>query len=50
MLKMVPFGVKGLGYEEQKISENDGETYGGSGYSEKIKDTDNAMQDSKRIS
>ncbi len=38
------FGVKGLGYEEQKISENDGETYGGSGYSDKIKDTDNAMQ------
>ena len=28
----------------QKISENDGETYGGRGYSEKIKDTDNAMQ------
>ena len=38
------FGVKGLGYEEQKISENDGENYGGSGYSEKVKDTDNAMQ------
>ena len=38
------FGVKGLGYKEQKISENDGETYGGSGYSEKLKDSDNAMQ------
>ena len=38
------FGIKGLGYEEQKISENDGENYGGSGYSEKVKDTDNAMQ------
>ena len=38
------FGIKGLGYDEQKISENDGENYGGSGYSEKLKDTDNAMQ------
>jgi len=38
------FGIKGLGYDEQKISENDGKNYGGSGYSEKLKDTDNAMQ------
>ena len=38
------FGVKGVGYEEQKISENDGETYGGSGYSEKLKDSENAWQ------
>ena len=38
------FGVKGVGYEEQKISENDGEDYGGSGYSTKLKDTDNAME------
>jgi len=32
------FGVEGLGYQEQKVQENDGETYGGSGYSEKLKD------------
>tara|TARA_R110001592_G_scaffold5576_1_gene30794 strand:+ start:358 stop:1722 length:1365 start_codon:yes stop_codon:yes gene_type:complete len=38
------FGVKGVGYEEQKISENDGEDFGGSGYSTKLKDTDNAME------
>ena len=32
------FSVEGLGYQEQKVQENDGETYGGSGYSEKLKD------------
>ena len=38
------FGVEGLGYSEQKIEENDGETYGGSGYSEKLKEGDSEMQ------
>tara|TARA_B110000444_G_scaffold55638_1_gene51877 strand:- start:2009 stop:3244 length:1236 start_codon:yes stop_codon:yes gene_type:complete len=38
------FGVKGLGYEEPKVQENDGETYGGSGYSAKLKDSPDAMQ------
>ena len=38
------FGVKGLGYTEQKVEENSGETYGGSGYSEKVKEGDDAMQ------
>ena len=40
------FGVKGLGYSEAMLNtkENDGETYGGSGFSEKLKDSDNAMQ------
>ena len=38
------FGVKGLGYTEQKVEENNGETYGGSGYSEKVKEGDDAMQ------
>ena len=38
------FGVEGLGYSEQKISENDGESYGGSGYSEKLKDSSNNME------
>ena len=38
------FGVEGLGYQEQKIEENDGETYGGSGYSEKLKEGDSEMQ------
>ena len=40
------FGVKGLGYSEAMLNtkENSGETYGGSGYSEKLKETDNAMQ------
>ena len=32
------FGVEGLGYKEPTLQENDGETYGGSGYSEKLKD------------
>ena len=31
------FGVKGLGYQEQKVEESDGTTYGGSGYSDKVK-------------
>ena len=31
------FGVKGLGYQEQKVEESDGNTYGGSGYSDKVK-------------
>ena len=38
------FGVEGLGYSEQKISQNDGESYGGSGYSEKLKDCSNNME------
>ena len=40
------FGIKGLGYSEAMLNtkENDGETYGGSGYSEKLKDSDNAFQ------
>lgn len=31
------FGV-GIGYTEQKVEENSGKTYGGSGYSDKLKD------------
>ena len=38
------FGVKGLGYTEPKVQENTGETYGGSGYSEKLKDGDTKME------
>ena len=38
------FGVKGLGYTEQKVEENSGETYGGSGFSEKVKEGSDAMQ------
>tara|TARA_B100001175_G_C19495302_1_gene634913 strand:+ start:897 stop:2153 length:1257 start_codon:yes stop_codon:yes gene_type:complete len=38
------FGVEGLGYVEPKVQENDGETYGGSGYSAKLKDSPDAMQ------
>lgn len=41
------FGVEGLGYSEQKVEENTGETYGGSGYSEKLKEGDSAMQEVK---
>ncbi len=37
------FGVEGVGYVEQKVSENDGESYGGSGYSEKLKEGDDEM-------
>ena len=32
------FGVKGLGYQESKQQQSDGETYGGSGFSTKLKD------------
>jgi hypothetical protein len=35
------FGVKDLGYQQPAVQENDGKTYGGSGYSDKLKDTDN---------
>jgi len=38
------FGVEGLGYSEQKVEENSGKTYGGSGYSDKLKEGDTAMQ------
>jgi len=38
------FGVKGLGYTEPKVQENTGETYGGSGFSEKLKDSSTEMQ------
>jgi hypothetical protein len=38
------FGVKGLGYTEPKVQENDGENYGGSGYSAKLKDSDNGLR------
>jgi hypothetical protein len=38
------FGVEGLGYTEQKISQNDGKNYGGSGYSDKLKDSSNNME------
>jgi hypothetical protein len=37
------FGVKGLGYSEAKVQENNGETYGGSGFSEKLKDGSSEM-------
>jgi len=36
------FGV-GIGYTEQKVEENTGETYGGSGYSDKLKEGDANM-------
>ena len=35
------FGVKDLGYQQPAVQENDGKTYGGSGYSDKLKDSDN---------
>ena len=38
------FGVKGLGYTEGKQQQNDGETYGGSGFSEKLKDGGDSME------
>jgi hypothetical protein len=38
------FGVEGLGYTEQKLSQNDGKSYGGSGYSDKLKDSSNNME------
>ena len=37
------FGVEGLGYQEQKFEENAGKTYGGSGYSDKLKEGDDNM-------
>ena len=37
------FGV-GIGYTEQKVEENSGKTYGGSGYSDKLKSTDAKMK------
>ena len=38
------FGVKGLGYTEAKVQVNAGKTYGGSGYSEKVKEGSSALQ------
>ena len=35
------FGVKDLGYQQPAMQENDGKTYGGSGFSDKLKDSDN---------
>jgi len=35
------FGVKDLGYQQPAVQENDGKTYGGSGYSDKLKNSDN---------
>ena len=37
------FGV-GIGYTEQKVEENTGNTYGGSGYSDKLKETTTEMK------
>jgi len=37
------FGVEGLGYQEQKVKENSGKTYGGSGYSDKLKEGSSEM-------
>ncbi len=37
-MKNAAFGVEGLGYVEQKVEENTGEDYGGSGYSAKVKE------------
>ena len=37
------FGVKGVGYSQPAVQENSGETYGGSGYSEKLKDGSDKM-------
>tara|TARA_Y100001972_G_scaffold6875_1_gene7333 strand:- start:1471 stop:2745 length:1275 start_codon:yes stop_codon:yes gene_type:complete len=38
------FGVQGLGYKEQKTEESTGKTYGGSGFSDKVKESDNNWQ------
>ena len=38
------FGVEGLGYTEQKSTESGDKNYGGSGYSEKTKDSSNKME------
>jgi len=43
-IKEGQFGVEGLGYTEQKLSQNDGKSYGGSGYSDKLKDSSNNME------
>jgi len=37
------FGVKGLGYKESTQNQNEGETFGGSGYSAKLKDGGDSM-------
>ena len=38
------FGIKGLGYAESKQQQNDGKDYGGSGFSEKLKDGGDSME------
>ena len=38
------FGVDGLGYQHPAVQENDGKTYGGSGFSDKLKNADNNWQ------
>ena len=38
------FGIKGLGYTESKQQQSDGESYGGSGFSEKLKDGGDSME------
>ena len=38
------FGVKGLGYKEGKQQQSDGESYGGSGFSTKLKDGGDSME------
>jgi len=38
------FGVQGLGYKEAKHQQSDGESYGGSGFSEKLKDWGDSME------
>ena len=38
------FGVQGLGYKEGKQQQNDGESYGGSGFSTKLKDGGDSME------
>ena len=45
------FGVKGLGYKESTQNQSDGESYGGSGYSTKLKEGGDSMvpvKESKR--
>ena len=37
------FGIKGLGYKESRQQQSDGETYGGSGFSEKLKEGGDSM-------
>jgi len=38
------FGVQGLGYKEAKQQQSDGESYGGSGFSTKLKDGGDSME------